>query len=666
MNTYKIDENPFAVTKANDLDNEEILTYWVHTPGGADDVAEYVRPRSATPMFVLGGKGCGKTHLLRYHSYDLQRLRWEQRGQTERVGILDDGYIGIYLLCGGIDTGRFAGKGQRAAQWDELFAYYVELWAAARLIATVDDSLWHEEYDREQLCREIIDLFDEPPDGKANSLSDLVKLITHIKKDLDLQINNCAFSGKLDVRVLATRGRLIFGIPRILSRTIDMFSDISFVYIVDELENLSESQQRLVNSLVRDRKLPATFRIGARRYGVKTHRTDASQEENIPDSEFEEVFLDDAFRRRKEAYRSFAKQLLGKRIVPIGEGRSRIARDLSLMFEIQNERWNSNLYMDIVDSVPSQERRHFRDLLDKLESAKVANAHQIIDELAVEKYPLIEKVNILLFFGALKSGHDALGEAKGIREECEIFLSEDGRGSRQNRVMRTLGHYRSDLVAQLRRENRVRNLYLGLENLVAMSGGLPRALLTTLRNIFDWSIYKGEDPLSLRGISIDAQYRGVSRASEWFFDVNVRKAGSDGRLVQSAADRLGQLFRTNRFADRPVECSLNSFSVAEHELSAESRRVLRLCEDRSLLNRVTNSQKHRNTKRIELKFQLHPMLCPRWQLPLGRRGVLPLSAEVADNIFDIRLDERFQEYLRRFRTARSFSNLGVNLQRTLF
>ena len=187
-----------------------------------------------------------------------------------------------------------------------------------------------------------------------------------------------------------------------------------------------------------------------------------------------------------------------------------------------------------------------------------------------------------------------------------------------------------------------------------MSGGLPRVLLTTLRSIFDWSTYNGEDPLQSRRISIDAQYRGVTEASEWFFD-NMRKAGNDGFLIQSATDRLAQIFRTNRFSDRPTECSLNSFSVAEHELSEEARRILKLAENRSFLIRIASGQKHKNSKQVHMKFQLHPMLCPLWQLPLGRRGALPLSPDLANSIFDFNSKEIFQNNLKTFSNRLTFA-----------
>ena len=666
MNAYWPDENPFAVTKANDLDDQEILTYWVRTPSSKEGVGDYVRPRSPVPIYVLGGKGCGKTHLLRYCSYQLQKLRWAKGGLALLEGLRNDGYVGVYLLCGGLNPGRFSAKGQSPELWQAVFAFYFELWAAGQLIATVQDALADVEYDDGLLCSEIVALFDEVPNSSVDSLSGLQQLISQLKRELDIAINNSAIMGSLDVHILVSRGSLVFGIPRALSKTVREFRGLSFVYIIDQLEDLSEAQQRLVSSLVRNRTLPTTFRIGARRFGLKTHITDTDGEENLPDAEFEAVVLDDEFRRRKGSYHSFARQLIGKRIAALGTGGPETGRNLARCFEVEETRWDSRLYLYMVHSLPSPERRHFRDLLGKLESASISEAERIVETLSVTAYPLLEKVNILLLFGVLKRGEDAVAEASEIAADCDAFLSAHGKVGNENMVKRVLGHYQSDLVAQLRRENRVRHLYLGLDSFVAMSGGLPRALLTTLRNIFDWSLYRGEDPLVPGGISIESQYRGVNRSSDWFFENNLRRAGLDGVIIQSAADRLAQLFRTNRFADRPVECSLNSFSVAEHELSREARRVLDLCESRSLLNRVMSGQKHRNTKRIEMKFQLHPMLCPRWQLPLGRRGVIPLEAGVADSIFDVTRGEDFRRYLGGFRGSRTFGIHWGGLQPSLF
>ena len=55
--------NPFDVTKAVDYSDGEIYDSWVDLDNGG--FAQLVDPTSSTPQFLLGGKGTGRTHLMR-------------------------------------------------------------------------------------------------------------------------------------------------------------------------------------------------------------------------------------------------------------------------------------------------------------------------------------------------------------------------------------------------------------------------------------------------------------------------------------------------------------------------------------------------------------------------------------------------------------------------
>ena len=648
--------NPFAVTKADDFDDSQILQFWVQTPTTGGDATELFRPTSPMPLFLLGAKGSGKTHLMRYHSFELQTLRFQENEVAWRDGVEADGFLGVYVRCSNLNSGRFARKRQTDDLWAEVFAYYFELWLAQHLLDVCRAlNLATGGEDGATFCRAVASLFDEQLTEEATDIEQLISSIEDRRRELDFAINNCVITGELNARIVASRGRLIFGIPEILHDQYPFLRAVTVLYAIDEFETLSTGQQRLINSLVRDRRLPTTFRVGARLYGVKTQETD-SGEENLPDSEFERLVLDDEFRNSKVRYGKFARQLVDKRFVAATQGlgagpRVSGALQWSRAFEEMDQRWNSAVHLDVVHRVRSAERRHFAILREKLNDADLGRVEEVIDVLSVEGYPILEKVNILSLYRVLSRRPDHLTEAKRIRSQCRDFL--EGRADKSG-YGSVVSHFRSDLVAQLRRENHEKQYYLGLSQFVAMSGGLPRALLTILRTIFDWSAYNGEDPLRTGRISIDAQYRGVGDASEWFFN-NMRTAGRDGILIQSATDRLAQLFRTSRFADRPAECSLNSFSVAEHGMSDEAQRVLKLAESRSFLNRIHQGQKYKNSTQVQMKFQIHPMLCPRWQLPIGRRGALPLSVRLADSIFDFKKEEEFGVELAGFRRRLTFS-----------
>ena len=95
--------NPFNITKADDFSDKEINDLWVDITSG-DGFSRLVKPTSPMPMFILGGKGSGKTHLMKYVSYSVQKLR---HAKDVMAGIRADGYIGIYVRCGGLNASRF-------------------------------------------------------------------------------------------------------------------------------------------------------------------------------------------------------------------------------------------------------------------------------------------------------------------------------------------------------------------------------------------------------------------------------------------------------------------------------------------------------------------------------------------------------------------------------
>ena len=44
---------------------------------------------------------------------------------------------------------------------------------------------------------------------------------------------------------------------------------MQFLYLLDEYENLADRQQRYINTLLREKELPCSFKIGGRTYGFQ-------------------------------------------------------------------------------------------------------------------------------------------------------------------------------------------------------------------------------------------------------------------------------------------------------------------------------------------------------------------------------------------------------------
>lgn len=647
--------NPFAVTKADDYDDAQIQEFWVDAPTTSDSYESVIAPTVPMPVYLLGAKGSGKTHIMRYHSFRLQRLRYEQKQIGLDAGLQEDGYLGLYVRCSGLNSGRFSGKRQPPEKWSIIFAYYMELWLGLQTLEIIGElAVGSEEGDATRFVADVLMLLDIAIDCPPTTIKGLTELIDGERRKLDFEINNCLLSGGLEVSVKASPGKLVFGIPRTAAVHFSSCGQIAFAYLIDEVETLSLDQQKFLNSLIRDREAPSTFRIGARLYGLKTTKTWSDDEEIIPDSEFVKLELDQHLRSDRRKYRSFSGKLLAKRMMTLGYDEELGGRILREAFEQQNQSWSSPLYLEMVKGVDSQKRRHFVRLERKLKVARVPETEAIVDALSVFDYPLVEKAGVLSFYRRFSKGQRVHELAAEIGQECREFVSSGGKKGDGGGIQTIVDHYRTDLSAQLRRENRVRHVYLGLDSFIMMSGGLPRALLTILRRVFEWALYNGETPAERGGISVNSQYRGVVEASEWFYS-SMRKSDGDGLVVHGAVERLAELFRENQFADRVIECSLNNFSVRLQGMRPEARQALAVCEQRSFIVRVSGGRKEKNSKELQMRYQLHPLLCPRWQLPIGRRGSIELGGGLADAVFAPKNDEEYEGWLRRFRSDRSFS-----------
>jgi len=158
-------------------------------------------------------------------------------------------------------------------------------------------------------------------------------------------------------------------------------------------------------------------------------------------------------------------------------------------------------------------------------------------------------------------------------------------------------------------------------------------------------------------VSIRAQERGVIEAAEWFLDQMLME-GDDGVRVRSSIERLAQLFRTNRFVDKPVETSLIAFSVDESQMSEEARRILLLAQNTSLIINIPRGQRERNSEQITSKLELNVMLAPRWDLPIARRGVVSFTPAEGNVVFEYDNRQAFESLVKNWESKMSAPFFG--------
>lgn len=632
-------ENPFNVTKASEYSDEQINKYWVSI-----NRKEVLDPNDNTPKYILGGKGCGKTHLLRYYSYPLQRLRW---GSFSEV-VNNDKYIGIYSILSTLDASRFDGKNVPEDQWKALFKYYFELYIGAFILKTLSEFI-ESDYGKEReedFVKGVVRQFLKGIVLKRYDLESLVEYVENERKSIDFEIENVAFTGNFNnVKVNLKAGGLIFNVPLILKEVYDDFKEVKFIYIMDEYEKLFDWQKRYVNSLVWEKIYPSTFWIGARKYGYTDMHTETG-EELKKGSEYYPFFMDEHFQKNEKDFDVFARELILKRLKREDKG---AVSELEAKFKNGKE-----VIAEQIKIAKKGNYKHLKNLSNNVKmgikkgllTEKEDDIQTIIDYITADtdNNPLEQKYKLYLFY-QMWADHKAItlvDIAAMVKDEYLKYKRGD-----ESKFSNIVEKYKSDLTAQLCEENGEEYYaYSGLDALISLSWGNPRVLLLLLKKTIEKADVLQERPLeSDGGISLRAQYLGIKETSRWYLD-DSELTGVDGSFAITAIRNLAEYLRLYRFSDKPTDTSVCAFNYGTENVSHNAGYMIRLLELHSLLVKVDNERKQKNSGKSEITYQLNRILAPYWNLPSARRGIADFSSNVIESIFNNESFSRFNsEYV---------------------
>ena len=617
--------NPFNITKAVDYSDEELNNFWVDFPKGG--FKSSIKPTSEMPMIILGSKGSGKTHIMKHFSYTVQSLRHKENLLS---GIIKDGYIGTYLRCSGLNAYKFSGRGEKDDVWESFFAYYLELWLSQLLLNNVNCLVENSKVkiNVSLIISKIINLLDiDCSETRISTLTELSSFFHNLQKDIDFAINNRALTQTKiseNVKILVSPGKLIFGIPEILSQNIPEFQSLKYLYLLDEYENFTENQQKYFNTLVRERKNPTCFKIGARRYGIRTKQTLSAKEEIKHGSEYELLDIDDIFRRNPQDYKTFLEDISLKRL---SYANLEIERDsINSYFETFSEK-------KLFEQVKKRKKKHIIKFGNKLgKYFNDAIKTEIVDNLKFNTNLILERTNIFLLFRAWKNNKDLLKESLIIKDNCLKYYDNPDKHSPHGKI---LDKYKNDIIDYLYRENNLKpQSKIGFDNLVRISNGIPRHFLIIMKHIFRWNEFYGQEIFknSEQKIDVKSQMNSISDAALWFLE-DAKVPGNDGNRMKNSIERLCDYLRELRFSDLPPECSISSFSINTKVIPSDIKEIIDFLEQYSYIIKTEKGRRDKNLNTRHETFQINGLLAVEWELSLARRGIVSLSDIEIKGIF---------------------------------
>lgn len=623
-------KNPFSITKATEFTNQEILDYWIdYNPLGTDSIFAKLNPQELMPKYILGGKGCGKTHILRYYSFKIRKLKYANNFEEM---LLTDKYVGIYSRLDSLNSSRFSGKGISEDIWSTMYEYYFELSLGIQMLQVYEDIFNHIKVS-EKIVSSIIRSIETLLHGDArfNSLNDVAVYLNNKKAQINNQIVNVAYTRKLDVNSVKSvfgYGDLIFEVPAIIEKLVPQLDNVHIIYILDEYEKLFEWQKESLNHLVYEKKHNCTFWIGARRYGYTTRKTKTG-EEIVEGSEYQPILLDELMRSDEKSFKQFALSLFDKRIS--NEGYDNALRR-TIFEDYDEDVLIESLSLKSVNS--PRGLIHIKKLRESLQAINMKDEYieniitGIIYQANGGTNVLYQKYKCFLFYQEWSKldpkkdnvADNLLKAVKEINKEFDQYLC-----SHKSKFDNIDDKFKRDLLAQLAIENGERYyMHSGIDEIITISHGNPRVFLVLLKLIVEYSIFRGEQPfISDQKISVESQYLGIKDAANWFIK-DAEVSGKDGKDLLRIVNALVQFFYVQRYCDKPTETSPCSFYYKSSNETPLIRRKIEELVAHSFIIEV-DSRKDKNLGVPEKAYQLNKTIATLYNLPTARRGIIHIN-----------------------------------------
>lgn len=263
----------------------------------------FVRPpyfqklEALRPCLLIGGRGTGKTTALKSLRFNASSSDGSSEGNESKP------YYGIYVRMNKNRVRAFVGNEVPIDKADRSFAHYFNVLVG------------------QELCRLCVWLFDQSHtslpqssitriatsfgvDRELSTVQELLETLETILVQLEMWVNN---GGRNENPNFSMAEAALRHFVEAIEES-EMLGGRQIFCCIDEYENLSESQQALINTYLKHSEPPLSYKIGIRKGGLKTRKTiDHHDQISTPD-DYAEIDI------RNESFDKFAIQVIDHRL----------------------------------------------------------------------------------------------------------------------------------------------------------------------------------------------------------------------------------------------------------------------------------------------------------------------------------------------------------------
>jgi hypothetical protein len=636
MSNYK---NPFAEYNSNVMSSEQISELFAE-PFDLFDIKSSDVLNEKTSIIFIGGRGTGKTMLLRQFSYNVQRVSLPDR-MTFLEKVKNNKYVGIYFrvdnpLLRSMDI--ISSYSNDFGFAESVFTHYFELTIFKEYLEIVKLFLADSKVEKEnkiysEIITEIKKLLSCPEISNVERTVGIDELITFVvnqinyiwkyqsEKAIDIEdmikfkpTCGMMLQGQLTNEFLNTPIMKIIGL-----------SDVNFLLLIDEFENFSEIQQRVLNTAMRFTKnYGARFRVGMRPNGFKTFGTLDDTDFVKEGRDYRRVDFGFPFikKNNKPTYRNLVKIIADKRLALTPEYCNKSIAD----FLGESE----DLEAEAKEIVKGRDK-HI-EVFIKLINSHLGKNYSKNDILPLRHdNPLYEMENLRLLLSGKSFEYviKAFGDYKaGIESEGRKKYSNDyDKKYKLTFVFVLCSIYRIE-----------KKRYYSFSDYCQLSSGIVGYFIELCRRAFDIAYFKEREALFSgvisKHIQTDAAYEYAQAEREM-----IRRISLYGEKLSLFIDNIGNAFdviHKDLYMRYP---ETNLFPVILGNLSDNNKKLLEIACMWSLLVKKPNTQDAKGNNQKQDIYYLNRVLAPAFKISYRTRGGLnPVS--VTNDFFETNFDPK--------------------------
>lgn len=624
-------KNPFSEFDTNVMTAEQISELFAE-PYDSFTIPESKIIEDKSPIIFIGGRGTGKTMLLRQFSYNVQKII--QTGRTYLEKVKETKYIGIYFRIDKplLQSLSSLGKMTSFENFEEaIFTHFFELTIFKEYLEIIkileNDAiiLSRNEVLYDEILSELLNIFPLPQEVICNNIDDLLQFVIdevnyiwdfQSEKAIDID-NTVKFSPKCN---LILQGRLSDEFCNTKIFECLGLKNISILLLIDEFESFSEKQQTVINAAMRyNKEYGIRLRIGMRPYGFKTYDTVNSEDFIKEGRDYSKIEFNNPLvkKHNNKSYFELIKRVSSKRLasVPMFVGTS--------IVEILGD--EEDLEREAKDIVKGS-TKHIEVYLKEINRLHIFNETLELDSLKNirDDNPLFEMecLRLLLKGESLEYVEKALNDYKNKKKSAEAKKFSDDYDKKYKLAFVFV------LCSIYKREKKA---YYGFSDYCYLSSGVIGSFIELCRRAFDLAYFKDRTSLNQGIISKEIQTEAAYEYAYAERDMICRIA-EHGKKLEIFVNNLGNAFS---YIHRDLHLrypETNMFPV-DSDLSNENKALLDIACRWSLIFKKPNVQDASAQNNTHDMYILNRVFSPVFKISYRTRGGLNPIKKLTNDFF---------------------------------